>query len=151
MIRRTVRTLAASFLIVLALASPAYAGNPHGQPPGNDGGTCHGANLASCRPDPQPSHGQDCLPHGHNADGNDDHCAPTPTPGPTGSLIPPATGTPPPDPDTTGTDVPNLTPPPTDTLAPAAAESSLPLPLIVFVVTLAGGIAAIASRLRKGR
>lgn len=79
-------------------------------PPGNDGGQCHGANQIECRPDPQPSHGKDCQPHGNNPDGNDDHCGPIP------SSEPSTEPSEPPLPDTGGgPDVPQLTPPPTDT------------------------------------
>lgn len=81
--------LVALLLIAAWSAHPVNADSPFG----NDGNLCHGANQESCRPDPQPSHGQECEVHGNNPDGNDDHCAspsesasstetaqPTPTP-----------------------------------------------------------------------
>jgi hypothetical protein len=66
-----VKALFVAALLVFAVAVPVAAHVP----PGNDGNNCHGANQVPCRPDPQPSHGQDCQPHGNNPDGNDDHCA----------------------------------------------------------------------------
>ena len=80
---RAILVIASISLLALAGASTIRAGEP---PFGNDGPACHGANQDDCRPDPQPSHGQDCLPHGNNPDGNDDHCAVDPIeemPGPT--------------------------------------------------------------------
>src|SRR5258706_15548757 len=95
----------ASFVYVLlfAFASITFAGSP---PPGNDGGFCHGKNHQTCRPDPQPSHGQDCQPHGNNPDGNDDHCGPDPK-----SSVAPVPSVPVNDPPK----ILHLTPPPTDT------------------------------------
>jgi hypothetical protein len=92
--------------------------NPPGQSP-----CSHGNSGASCRPDPQPSHGKDCDQP--NNDGNEDHCAgspsptasgrgtPSPTPnpshGPTATPSNPASGTPNGTPTTTDrpTNVPN--------------------------------------------
>ena len=96
-------------------------------PPGNDGGFCHGANKETCRPDPQPLHGQDCLPHGHNQDGNDDHCAATPTVAPTPTATP--TTTPSEEPSTAPTPTPTLptvTPTPTPTEQPTPTPSTTP-------------------------
>jgi hypothetical protein len=42
-------------LTAMLLAVPAYASNPN-HPTG-----CHGANNVPCRPDPQPTHGDDCT------------------------------------------------------------------------------------------
>lgn len=131
-------------LVIAAVLALAFAGsisaNQPSTPPGQDG-SCHGANQATCRPDPQPSHGQDCThqPPG-NPNGNDDHCAspapspsPTPTPKPTptpfvcpsgstcGGLIVPPTPTPVATPSPTPTPTPTadlggtVGPPPTDT------------------------------------
>lgn len=79
-------------------------------PPGNDGGACHGANKETCRPDPQPSHGQDCQPHGANQDANDDHCGPSAAP----TLTPVPSSTPSNQPSETP-NFPEITPPATDT------------------------------------
>ena len=57
---------------------------------------CHGKNSVPCRPDPQPSHGKDCLKHGKGGI-NEDHCvrtSPSPTPTPTVTPTPSPTGTP---------------------------------------------------------
>ncbi len=47
-------------------------------PPGQD--PCsHGNTGKPCRPDPQPSHGKDCLHHGKKGGVNEDHCVGTTT------------------------------------------------------------------------
>lgn len=102
-IANTARALIAMLAIVIlifATAGTVKAGEP---PFGNDGPPCHGQNQNDCRPDPQPSHGQDCDAHGNNPDGNDDHCGvdqieempgpsatPLPTPSPTEDIGEPA-------------------------------------------------------------
>lgn len=61
---------------------------------------CHGKNSVPCRPDPQPSHGKDCLKHGKGGV-NEDHCkgsVPSPTPTPTVTPTPSPSGTPTPNP-----------------------------------------------------
>lgn len=85
-------------------------------PPGQDG-SCHGANMTDCRPDPQPSHGQDCThqPPG-NPNGNDDHCLPTPSPEVSPSLTPVPSMTP----------TPSATPIPQPTPTPSAVSSPSP-------------------------
>lgn len=91
--RGLVGAVLAFFFLATMIVSPVMAGQP---PFGNDGpGICHGRNQEPCRPDPQPDHGKDCLPHGRNQDGNDDHCGtPTPTPSPTNSASPSPTFSP---------------------------------------------------------
>lgn len=79
-------------LVLLALAIfsgsiliPAAVASNHKFP------DCHGKNSVPCRPDPQPSHGKDCLKHGKGGI-NEDHCAgvtPSPTPTPTPTSTPP--------------------------------------------------------------
>lgn len=86
--RNKMRKLAAVLLalgLVLTVGSVAQAAN-HKFP------GCHGKNSTTCRPDPQPSHGKDCIKHGKGGI-NEDHCAkptvtPTPTPTPTQSETP---------------------------------------------------------------
>lgn len=68
------RRLILTALAVIAIAMTGVA-SVSATPPGNDGNHCHGANMETCRPDPQPSRGQDCAAHGNNPDGNDDHCS----------------------------------------------------------------------------
>lgn len=77
----TQRTIGLTFiglalvLAFLALAFTAVAkATPPTSPPGQ--GECqHGNSGQECRPDPQPSHGQDCEEHGPNEGGvNEDHC-----------------------------------------------------------------------------
>ena len=137
-----------SVVLALSLASMVQASNPHGNPPGNDGDLCHGANQQTCRPDPQPSHGAECDPHGNNPDGNDDHCGPTegespslqptvtptpsiphpsvsvkPSPTPESSLIPPVTTT-----------KPSPTPTASQTATPKDTRTPSPLPNTAFGV-----------------
>jgi hypothetical protein len=74
--------------------------------PGIGQGPCHHGNSnASCKPDPQPSHGKDCQQHGGkgkhkgnsgtgNGGGNQDHCIVTPgTPNPSVTPTPTPTST----------------------------------------------------------
>lgn len=74
----------ALLVIGFAAASHAVAQGPPQLPgspstvPGSPGDDCsHGNSNKPCKPDPQPSHGQDCLDHGV-ARGNEDHCSPAP-------------------------------------------------------------------------
>jgi hypothetical protein len=115
----------------LLMSATAFAGNPHGNPPGNDGQLCHGHNQASCRPDPQPSHGQDCQPHGNNPDGNDDHCAstapseqPSEQPSEEPSEAPSTSPTESQPTVDTGGGQPDMTPPPTDTAVSTSSSSN---------------------------
>lgn len=116
---KSIRIFVLAVFSILAFNAITLAGDP---PPGNDGGNCHGANQASCRPDPQPSHGQDCDEHGNNPDGNDDHCAssaPSDEPSTQPSTEPSITPSTAPSvaPSTAPSDepIPGITPPPTDT------------------------------------
>lgn len=68
------RAITAAVIILMLLFVASVKATNDNLPPGNDGENCHGANMETCRPDPQPSHGADCDPHGNNPDGNDDHC-----------------------------------------------------------------------------
>jgi hypothetical protein len=148
--------LTVALLLTLAAVPSVSAGEP---PFGNDGGSCHGANQSTCRPDPQPSHGQDCQPHGNNPDGNDDHCATpapteTPTPTPTETPSPTPTETPSPTPSETPSETPTPTSsivppitcdapdhclPPTDT-ADVVSTSSFPpgLVIVLFLILVTG-------------
>jgi hypothetical protein len=147
-----VKTLKLALLFVVlafvALASSTAAKSP---PPGNDGNHCHGANQIVCRPDPQPSHGQDCRPHGKNTDGNDDHCAstapsvapsdqPSTAPSDPPSIAPssapsdpPATASQP-GADSGGSN--DATPPPTDTIIDAALSPDGSNALVILGVAV---------------
>jgi len=103
------RLIMIAAVVVVALGATSVT-NAH-TPPGNDGGYCHGANKESCRPDPQPSHGQDCKPHGNNQDGNDDHCA----------SVPPTSG---PSTSPSSSPVPSVEPSPTSSTEPSPTPSS---------------------------
>ena len=63
--------------------------------PGIGGGPCHHGNSNTpCKPDPQPSHGKDCLKHGNHGGENQDHCIVTPvTPNPSVTPTPSPTST----------------------------------------------------------
>jgi hypothetical protein len=84
--KRTIAVLALAAGAVLLVQGVTAAS------PGIGQGPCqHGNSNKACRPDPQPSHGKDCLTHGKNGGGNQDHCiltlsppkpSPTPTPKP---------------------------------------------------------------------
>ena len=68
------------FAASFALADPGNGNGPPATVPGSPGGVCsQGASDKPCRPDPQPSHGQDCEDHGA-AKGNENHCAGATTP-----------------------------------------------------------------------
>jgi len=149
-IKRIVIALVAIGILIAWTATPSSAKTP----PGNDGGYCHGANHESCRPDPQPSHGQDCQPHGNNPDGNDDHCgpassaspspsqpSPSPTSSPSASPGPSASSSPSPSaspsassPGSSSPNGPSVTPPATDT--EAAAETSQPDYRVILLIVL---------------
>jgi hypothetical protein len=131
----TATRILAALMLLLALSTGAVMAQT---PPGNDGYVCHGANQGPCRPDPQPNHGQDCLPHGNNPDGNDDHCDPLPTWSPTSHPI----VTPP------SINGPTITPPPTDTVADVATESSLGFALLFLAGVLGLGTLLLTVRRR---
>lgn len=58
--------------LALAFTAVAKATPPDG-PPGQ--GECqHGNSQQECKPDPQPTHGQDCEEHGNQGGVNEDHC-----------------------------------------------------------------------------
>lgn len=80
-------------LIILTAGLMLVASGAAVQASGIGQGPCHHGNSnKTCRPDPQPSHGKDCIQHGGggkaplgNGGGNQDHCkgvtvTPTPTP-----------------------------------------------------------------------
>lgn len=126
---KTWRRAAATVLAVAAigLAGQSAIASPPSDPPGQ--GECnHGNSQASCRPDPQPSHGADCDEHGPNDGGvNEDHCAsPTPevtpsqTPSidPSPSVAPSATPSEDPSPTPTSTSTPTESPTVTPTGTP---------------------------------
>lgn len=124
--------IALTVCAVIALALGG-ASNVTATPPGNDGNLCHGANQETCRPDPQPSHGQDCDAHGNNPDGNDDHCGPTaqptevPTSEPSDSPSPTSepTVTPSDEPSSEPTFTPSSQPTPSP-VAPSSEPSATP-------------------------
>ena len=65
--------------VATVAADPGNGNGPPATVPGSPGGDCsHGNSNQDCRPDPQPTHGQDCEDHGV-AQGNEDHCAPVDT------------------------------------------------------------------------
>src|SRR5690348_2642872 len=89
-----------AIVALLAFASGVSATPPAGGPPGQ--GECsHGNSQATCRPDPQPSHGQDCDEHGpHEGGVNEDHCADaSPSPSPTSTPSPSVEPSPSPTPE----------------------------------------------------
>ena len=131
--------LAVAFAATIALpVSVAVADPPPGGPPGQ--GECeHGNSGETCRPDPQPTHGQDCEEHGPNEGGvNEDHCLPTTDPSTTSpptvttTVLPTTTAPttpPPPDttvttPATTTTASPTGTPPDTETQSTTSAPTT---------------------------
>jgi hypothetical protein len=139
-------------IIPLFLAGVIYlTGNVSAHTPPGRNDSCHGANLAICRPDPQPSHGADCThqPPG-NPNGNDDHCAtpeptwtpspsvaPSPTPSGDPTPTPTATATASPGPSPSITFIPTGTPTPTATIpSPNAVPTFAPTPSLVPSVTL---------------
>lgn len=143
--------IAGLFILLLVVILVPTSAAAHGY--GNDGNLCHGHNMASCRPDPQPSHGHDCDSHGRNTDGNDDHCGPTATVTPCPSCVP-ATQAPPP----TGSLVPpietaNPIPPPpaTDTTNATPVAVGTPPNTVVFFLFAAAGLLFIAAKLLGGR
>lgn len=72
------RVLAITALVIFSgiILVPAATAANHKFP------LCHGKNSVPCRPDPQPSHGKDCLQHGKGGV-NEDHCGPVVGPSPT--------------------------------------------------------------------
>lgn len=103
--KRLLAILALAIFSGLILFAPAAMATNHKFP------GCHGKSSVPCRPDPQPSHGKDCLKHGKGGV-NEDHCkgtSPTPTPTPTVSPSPSPSGTPSPNPSPS-TPAPHSTP-----------------------------------------
>lgn len=93
--KRIVITLLVVAMMAFAGAGTTLASPPTDGPPGQ--GECsHGNSQATCRPDPQPDHGQDCDEHGPFEGGvNEDHCGgETSTPSPSSSPTPTAFPTP---------------------------------------------------------
>lgn len=117
---------------VLAATGIASANPPEGGPPGQ--GECdHGNSQQSCKPDPQPSHGQDCDEHGNHGGVNEDHCSPAPTvnPTPTPPVITPTpevTSTPEVTPTPEVTSTPAITPTPDPTETPRPTPTIVPIP-----------------------
>lgn len=102
------RLLALSSLMLVALAPAAYASNP------NHLGGCHGANDVPCRPDPQPTHGNDCTR-------SDDHsCDTTTTTAPEPTTSTTATST------TTTTTTPTAMPTTTTTFDSSTPSTTSP-------------------------
>lgn len=80
--RRILAALTAGTLLFLGGAALADVNDP--------GSGCNDqVNGTSCVPDPSEE-GQDCLPHGNNEDGNENHCTITPTTV-SGTTTPPVT------------------------------------------------------------
>jgi len=73
MSKRLRRIIAISALAFATVGAPATAWAGHNQGPG-----CHGANQVPCRPDPQPTHGNDCGSNSTNPLNSDDHCGDIP-------------------------------------------------------------------------
>lgn len=63
------KRLAALLVLGLAVATPTSALAGHKQGPG-----CHGQNQVECRPDPQPTHGNDCGDNSTYPLNSNDHC-----------------------------------------------------------------------------
>lgn len=118
----------AAAIIIIALAGTARASQPV-DPPGQ--GECdHGNSQQTCKPDPQPSHGAECDPHGQQGGDNEDHCASqppevTPSPEPTTEPSPEPTASPSATPEPT----PSVSPgPPDPTPSPSPTPSVQPTP-----------------------
>jgi hypothetical protein len=70
-------------LLATSIASVALIGQGTAAWAGhNQGPECHGANQTPCRPDPQPTHGNDCGCSGNTDNGtnSNDHCGCFPPP-----------------------------------------------------------------------
>lgn len=67
--------LLASVFALVALAVPATASADQPSSPPGQGECQHGNSGKECRPDPQPTHGQECEAHGQQGGVNEDHCA----------------------------------------------------------------------------
>jgi hypothetical protein len=70
----SLRTKRFAAVLVLALGvgaqgGTAFAGRNHGP-------VCHGTNQVTCRPDPQPTHGNDCGSNTKHPLNSSDHCMP---------------------------------------------------------------------------
>jgi hypothetical protein len=113
--------------LVFVGVAGASAAPPVGGPPGQ--GECdHGNSQRSCRPDPQPSHGADCDPHGgHNGGVNEDHCS---------KATPPAQPTPKPTPTPRPTPTPETNPTPTPVVRPDPSTAGDPPTPAVPVPTI---------------
>lgn len=93
---RTIRIPFIGILLGLLLVLGGVAAYATGGPHWNEADGCnHGNSHKPCRPDPQPSHGKDCLVHGNHGGINEDHCGSTGTPTtPTGTPTTTPGGTP---------------------------------------------------------
>jgi hypothetical protein len=110
------------FALLGLLALTVAADPPTGGPPGQ--GECdHGNSGQDCRPDPQPTHGQDCEEHGNQGGVNEDHCTGEEEPSPT-----PTTETPSPTPSSTPSPTSSSTPsqPPTPEVTPSVTTTPSP-------------------------
>lgn len=120
-------SIASAVMLVLLIALGGAGGVGATQPssPPGQGDCDHGNSQQSCKPDPQPSNGQDCEEHGPNEGGvNEDHCASS-EPSVAPSVEPSAPPTP------TPTPTPTVEPTPTPTLAstPTPVVTATPAPL----------------------
>src|SRR5947207_12923754 len=89
--KRTLGMLFVAGLLIAGGYSVSALASPPPSPPGQDP-CAHGNSGQPCRPDPQPSHGQDCLHHGQNGGVNEDHCAAAPSSNPPPPPPPPPGG-----------------------------------------------------------
>jgi hypothetical protein len=114
-----IRFVLAILGLALVFSAPALA-DPV-PPPNAD---CHHGNSDQpCRPDPQPSHGNDCT---NLSGGNQDHCiAITPSPSPSRSPSPSPSASPSASP--TPRTSPSPTPPPFGINTPAPSPTAAPL------------------------
>jgi len=131
--KRALLLLGALALLAGGIAVAALATPPAGGPPGQ--GECeHGNSGSSCKPDPQPDHGQDCDEHGNHGGVNEDHCLPDETT-PTDTTPTDTTPT-----DTTPTDTTPTTPTtttPTETTPTTEAPPAVTPPVVDPPATVA--------------
>jgi len=66
---RTKRVVAAGMLVLGLAGAQGTAWAGHKQGP-----ACHGRNQVVCRPDPQPTHGNDCGDNSKHPLNSNDHC-----------------------------------------------------------------------------
>jgi hypothetical protein len=123
--------IALMFMIAMALAGTvSVSAVPPTSPPGQ--GECdHGNSQQSCKPDPQPSNGQDCDEHGPKDGGvNEDHCTPEVTPFPTSTASTEPTSEPTPSASASTSPTPSTAPEPsaTPSIAPTSEPSVVPTP-----------------------